>query len=205
MKLNTDLHPGPGSTGSGPIPPGATDLSVSMIAANLRALVFIVPAGVLLAGLYGGIHGWGPLLRTFPADLLPLLGALAVAVVLHEAIHGIVWVLAGRKRRESIRFGVQWQTLTPYANCTEPMEVGAYRLGAMAPGILLGVLPAVAGIATGNAPAFILGAVMTLAAGGDALILWLIRNVPRGAQVQDHPARAGCYVLPDAAGHTGAA
>lgn len=204
MRSSSDATPGPGSTGSAVIPPGATDLSVTMLAANLRALVFILPAGVLLAGLYGGIHGWGPLLRISPADLPPLLGALAVAVVLHEVIHGIVWIIAGRKKRQSIRFGVQWQTLTPYANCTEPMEIGAYRLGAMAPGILLGVLPAVAGIATGNAAAFILGAVMTLAAGGDALILWLIRNVPRGSQVQDHPARAGCYVLPGAAPPTGA-
>jgi hypothetical protein len=35
----------------------------------------------------------------------------------------------------------------------------------------------------------------TAAAGGDWLILWLIRGVKAGSLVEDHPSNAGCYVL----------
>ena len=38
-------------------------------------------------------------------------------------------------------------------------------------------------------------AVAAEAAGGDWLVLWLLRGVSPGAFVEDHPTRAGCYVL----------
>ena len=47
-------------------------------------------------------------------------------------------------------------------------------------------------------PIMIFGLLFTLASGGDLLILWLIRKVKPGEFVQDHPTRAGCYVIEDA-------
>jgi len=37
--------------------------------------------------------------------------------------------------------------------------------------------------------------VFIFAAGGDLLVLWVIRNVDARAMVQDHPSRAGCLVV----------
>lgn len=34
-----------------------------------------------------------------------------------------------------------------------------------------------------------------LAAGGDVLIIWLIRNVEAGKLVKDNATRAGCYII----------
>jgi hypothetical protein len=34
-----------------------------------------------------------------------------------------------------------------------------------------------------------------LAAGGDLMVLWLIRGVRRGQFVQDHPTQVGCYLI----------
>ena len=78
---------------------------------------------------------------------------------------------------------------------TEPMAAHAYRLGAAMPGLVLGVLPWLFGLATGNGPAFLFGLLFTIAALGDAMILWLLRGVAPEAQVIDHPSRAGCYVM----------
>lgn len=39
------------------------------------------------------------------------------------------------------------------------------------------------------------GLFFILAAGGDILILWLLRNVKSSSFVQDHPTRVGCYIL----------
>ncbi|HET6528317.1 MAG TPA: hypothetical protein VFG39_06165, partial [Balneolaceae bacterium] len=39
------------------------------------------------------------------------------------------------------------------------------------------------------------GLLFTLAAGGDILILWLLRKVDDGLLVQDHPDLVGCVVL----------
>jgi len=60
---------------------------------------------------------------------------------------------------------------------------------------VLGLLPSLVGIVTGNAPIMLFGLFFTFAAGGDALVLWLIRKVDPNALVEDHPTNAGCYVL----------
>jgi hypothetical protein len=38
------------------------------------------------------------------------------------------------------------------------------------------------------------GLLFTFAAGGDALVLWLLRGVAPHRLVEDHPTRAGCFV-----------
>ncbi len=70
-----------------------------------------------------------------------------------------------------------------------------YRIGAVMPLILLGILPSLYAIAEGQAGLIAFGLFFTFAAGGDMLILWLLRDIPANALVEDHPTRAGCYVL----------
>lgn len=178
-------------------PAGRTDRSVSMAEANLYSLAFALPAAVLLVGGYVGVWGGAALTQGMDLvwdDAFVALLVLVAGVVAHEGIHGVTWQLAGRKPAGTVRYGFQWKTLTPYAHCTEPMGVRAYRLGALMPGLLLGLLPALAGLGTGHSGVMLFGLLFTLAAGGDVLVLWLIRDLPAGARVEDHPSRAGCYV-----------
>ena len=173
------------------------DLSISIVKANLYSVIFIIP-GILLAFIYFII--WRNNLKA--VELQPsvfqrgtFLLAAVLGIVLHELIHGFSWAYFGKKSIETIKFGVYWKKLTPYAHCTEPMEVSAYRLGAMMPGLLLGVFPYLLGVIGGNVLIMFFGLLLTFIAGGDALILWLIRDVKPGQLVEDHPTRAGCYVI----------
>ena len=104
-------------------------------------------------------------------------------------------MLAGRKPLSSIKFGFQWKTLTPYAHIKEPVEVNVYRIGAFMPGFILGILIYFISLIFGDGNLFWFSVIHTTAAGGDWLILWLIRNVKACALVEDHPTNAGCYVL----------
>lgn len=127
--------------------------------------------------------------------VLPMILIFAAAVVAHEAIHGITWALAARLKQSEIKYGVLWKTLTPYAHPTVPITARAYRIGAAMPGLALGLLPSLVGLATGNATLTGWGAVLFSLACGDLLILLAIRSVPPGALVRDHPSRFGCEVL----------
>jgi len=170
-------------------------LTVSMAQANLFALLMIVPVGTL-GVIYGLLWGGRRLFEGFLAlDLAQFLLVFIIGIVLHEAIHGLTWMITARKPARAIKVGFQLKTLTPYAHCREPMPVEAYRLGTMMPGLLLGLLPVIAGLVTGNTALMLFGLLFTLAAGGDALILWLLRQVKSGQWVEDHPTEAGCYVL----------
>ena len=168
-----------------------------MAAANGYALAFVVPATAVLLGAFLALHGWRPLYAaTDGAFGRPLLAVVvfAAGVLAHEALHAAAWRLAGRVPAGTVRLGFQWKSLTPYAHCAVPMAAGAYRIGAAVPGVVLGLLPALLGLATGGGALFLFGLLFTLAAGGDAFILWLRRDVPAELLVADHPERAGCYV-----------
>jgi len=105
------------------------------------------------------------------------------------------WVIFGHKPFSAIKFGFQWKSLTPYAHLKEPVEVTPYRIGAFMPGLILGILPYFLSLALGDGNLFWFSLIHISAAGGDWLILWLIRNVKRGALVEDYPSHAGCYVI----------
>lgn len=123
-----------------------------------------------------------------------LVPGLLGGVVLHELIHGVSWVLFGRKPFRSIRYGMQWKTLTPYAHCAEPMAARAYRRGAAMPAVVIGVIPAAAGLAAGNGAWTLYGTIFLAAATGDFIVLWILRGISGETFVEDHPSRAGCYV-----------
>jgi hypothetical protein len=169
------------------------DLSISMARANVIVMFISIPVVILQFALFVGLHGLEGLKPTWSTALLIV--AVLLGIVIHELIHGVSWVLFGRKPFASVKFGFQWQTLTPYAHLKEPVEVNAYRLGAFLPGFLLGILIYVLSLLLGNGDLFWFSLVHTSAAGGDWLILWLIRHVKAGMQVEDHPTHAGCYVL----------
>jgi hypothetical protein len=142
---------------------------------------------------FWGVHPLAAPVR-HPFALLIFAAVFLAGVVLHELVHGVAWKLASGKPWSAISFGFNVAGLTPYAHCSEPMKARAYRIGAFAPALLLGILPATIGLLSGNAWPFVYGILFLVAAAGDFLILWLLRGVPGDRQVEDHPTRAGCYV-----------
>ena len=174
------------------------DLSVSMVAANIYSLVFAVPLAIIFVALYLGI--WGnpglvqareEMVRHFVLFILLFL----LGIFLHELIHGAAWAILGKKSLKAIHYGMNWKVLSPYAHCREPLLVGPYRLGAILPGIILGFIPAIAGIASGIGWVFLFGLIFTVAAGGDMVVLWLLRHENSREWVLDHDSRAGCYLI----------
>ena len=168
------------------------DLSISMARANIIVLFISVPVALLQVLIFVMLHGMDNLAITWGSFLL---FAVLLGIGMHELIHGISWVIFGRKPFSAIKFGFQWKTVTPYAHLKEPVEVNAYRIGGFMPGFILGILPYGLSLLLGDGNLFWFSLVHTAAAGGDWLILWLLRNVKLATLVEDHPTNAGCYVL----------
>lgn len=178
--------------------PPVTDRSVSLGRANVVALAAALP--VLAACIGPFALAWGGRAVADGAAWWSdrpgaMFAALIGGVFVHEALHALAWRASARLPPGSVRLGVNWKMATPYAHCAVPMPARAYRIGAAAPGVVLGLAPVVASWLTGSGALLLFGLLFTLAAGGDALILWLLRGVPPHARVVDHPERAGCYVL----------
>jgi len=167
---------------------------MSIAAASSFTLLFVLPALVLLVILYGAI--WG-IDRFFEGvsrflDWKSIIPVLLLGVPAHEAIHGLTWLWLGRIPKEDIKFGIR--SLTPYTHCEVPMPASIYRAGAIMPGLILGLIPYSIGLVTGSSWHISFGLVYIFAAGGDILILWILRGVKAETRVEDHPSRVGCYV-----------
>ncbi len=169
------------------------DVSIPMNEATGKSLLISIPIAVIQAALFFSIHDLPALstdIKMTTYGFLLLFGILA-----HELIHMFVWALFAKKPLRVFKLGFQWKSLTPYAHCKEPMDIQPYRLGSFAPGLLLGILPWLMSLFTGNFLLFFFGFLYTTAAGGDFLILWIIRNIKPNTLVEDHPTHAGCYVI----------
>lgn len=172
------------------------DISISMGKANILGTLIAIPTAVLQAALFASIHGVGAFAPEMNPTLLFIL--VLAGIPIHEFIHGLTWILFGNKPFSVIQFGFLWKTLTPYAHVKEPLDVNAYRWGAFMPGLWLGMIPFFLAIFTGSGDLLWFSLLHTSAASGDWLVLWIIRSVSSGLLVEDHPKKAGCFVLEQA-------
>jgi hypothetical protein len=174
------------------------DRSISIVRANVLMLAITVPLIAVLIAAYLAAWNTGNLVTGLERFLRwrVVIPTLVIGIPLHEALHGLTWVAFGRRPLSDVRFGFQWKTITPYAHLQVPVPATAYRWGAAMPAILLGFAPYLIGLGLGRGWIAWLGFFFIFTAGGDLLVLWLLRGVDGKALTEDHPSRAGCYVYP---------
>lgn len=173
------------------------ELTVSIVKANIFAVVLLIPLLIAGGGLFflrnqsmsGGLGKMNPLL--FAALFFAM-------IVVHELIHGLSWSLFAENHWKDIEFGFMKQYLTPYCTCGVPLKKGSYIFGALTPLVLLGILPMIAGILTNSLGLLLLGVIMADAAAGDILIVWKIlryRSEAGTIVYIDHPTQAGGVIF----------
>lgn len=169
------------------------DLTVRVLQANIMAVIIMLPFAALAVVVYLFAHPSNS--GDFSLAMCTVfLIALFVSIVLHEAIHGLIWGFFAKGRWNAIAFGVIWKMLTPYCTCTEPLTKQQYIVGAAMPTLILGF--GLAGIAAniGSCWLFALSELMIFSGGGDFLIiLKLLLHRCRGREVlyYDHPYECG--------------
>lgn len=173
------------------------ELTVSIVKANIFAVVLLIPLLIAGVGLFflrnhsmsGGLGKMNPLLFAV---------LFFAMIVVHELIHGLSWSLFAENRWKDIEFGFMKQYLTPYCTCAVPLGKGAYIFGALMPLVLLGILPMIVGILADNLGLLLLGVILADAAAGDILIVWKIlryRSEAGTVVYIDHPTQAGGVIF----------
>ena len=174
-------------------------LTIDLVWANIFGVIILIPI-VLMYGLPYFLI-WKDEFQFSDFSLIHFIGKfwlvfafIIAGVVAHELIHGIVWAKYAKNGFRSIKFGVMWKMLTPYCHCIEPLKVSQYIIGAIMPSIILGLIPAILAIITGNFLLLVFGIFFTMAACGDFLTIYALRNEKMDYLVEDHPSEAGCFV-----------
>lgn len=117
-----------------------------------------------------------------------------LVIVVHELLHATCWAVGGEGKY--VHFGIAPRKMMVYAHYSAPLSARVYRIGALMPAIVMGILPGLAGIVSGKGALAGWGALMLGFAAGDLLVVWSIRGVESRATILDHPENPGCYVLP---------
>ena len=174
-----------------------TQLTIGLVSANLILVLIGIPFLILSMFLFFHINGTVDL--SFGAvKTLSLIAVMIVLTVIHELIHGAAWSLFCENGWKDIDFGFIVQYLTPYCTCATPLPRWSYVIGALAPLVILGVVPYIIGLFSCSAYVLFLGIIMILAAGGDIMLtIKLLKFKAEGSEVlvYDHPTEAGSVVF----------
>ena len=174
-----------------------TELTISIVKANVFAIVLLIPVMVIGFGLFFLLNREFRMARSV-SDMLLLAGGVLILTVAHELVHGLSWALFTGQHMKDIEFGFMKEYLTPYCACKVPLKKGQYIFGALMPLVLVGLVPLAAGILTGYFPLLLIGIVMTVSAAGDIMIVWnILRYRSAAAEVLyvDHPTQGGGIIF----------
>ncbi|MDL2235372.1 DUF3267 domain-containing protein [Christensenellaceae bacterium OttesenSCG-928-L17] len=169
----------------------AEELTISVFKANVQALLLSAPFWALGIWLFFR-HGNSSITLHVQNALLFFLLYL-VSIPVHELLHGLFWSVSCERGFSSIQFGVM-EGLTPYCHCMEPLTKRRYLLGAIAPLLLLGILPSAIAIWAGRPFLLLFGLFSITSAGGDMAILLLLLQ-SKARLFLDHPTKCGFLAL----------
>lgn len=173
-------------------------LTIDLVKANVKALYYLIFFAVIFAVPYLLIWGFNskPLFETGNKIIdyaFPFL-LFVTGIILHELVHGIFFARYAKNGFRSVKFGIMWKALAPYAHCKEPLKIKQYTIALLTPLIFVGIIPAIIGLITGSALLTIFGIILSGGAAGDLMIYDLIKKENPEDYVQDHPNEAGCWI-----------
>jgi hypothetical protein len=171
------------------------EYTISMKRANAVALFLIIPVAILFIIPFYLVWDRNIFNCIKSIGLLWVLLSIPFGIVLHELSHGVVWAMFAKKGFHSIRFGIMWEYLTPYCHCSEPLKAWQYICGGIAPLMIMGVLPGIYALITGNTFLMFFAMFFTWAAGGDIQSIWMLRKFNMNQKIVDHPVELGFIVI----------
>ncbi len=171
------------------------EVSITIEEAGYRTLKMVVPFLLICGVPFFVIHGWTPLEQiSFACMVLFILSGL-VGIIIHELIHALVFALFSLRGFSSIRFGMDRKTLSPYCHPVGIIKVWVYRLGALAPLVVLGLVPLIISFFLGNIAFLLFGFIFSIAAGGDIISVWMTRGLSKSDIIMDHQSKLGFYII----------
>ncbi len=174
-----------------------TKLSINLIFANGFSVLVLVLAAVpslILYAIRANIH-IADILRSFlDTGLLwnvMLLILIIVGIFAHEVIHGMYFSLYAKGGWNAISFGILMKYLTPYCHCSEPIRLVQYIISALAPSVILGLVPIVLSLILVNPQLMLFGIIFVAAGSGDVLLVFPLIQERADSYVLDLRDEAG--------------
>jgi hypothetical protein len=120
--------------------------------------------------------------------------SVVVAIFLHELMHGAIFAAYARRGFKAIQFGFSTTLGSPYCHCKDPIKIKHYRRAGIAPFVILGLLPLLFGLITGEAWCKTFGLLLSVGGFGDLLVWFKLLKYNGNLMILDHPEKMGFYI-----------
>jgi hypothetical protein len=173
------------------------EITIPLGRANIYSFLIFFIATVAFGVPFALIWGWDTFLvsiRSFLSEYFIFFLSIVGGVIMHELLHAVTWAAYCKNGLRSVKFGFNWQHLSPYVHCSEYLRKPYYVAGVVMPGLVLGLLPAILSIFLGSGWMLWFGVFFTAGAAGDLLCLLKLRPVANAAEIIDHPEHLGFKV-----------
>ena len=156
-------------------------------------LLFIV----VFAPLFIWVNGLDALLKITLAKYIIFFITLIASIFVHEGLHALGWIIATPGIAKNIKFDFIARTFTPCCYTYTPMKFRAFMVGTFMPFLVLGLIPTILGIITGEVFFLAFGLTNIGCAGGDLLYAITLRHTKPDADIVlvDHPTQFGYVCL----------
>ena len=180
-----------------------TEVKISAIWANAFAFIVLAVAVVLFGIPFfmiwlrnvpmNRIYNTSISLQTRLINIAIGLSVLIPGFIAHELIHGVFFALFAENKFKSVKFGIlpASKLFTPYCHCNEKLRMNHYRIAAIMPLVILGIVPVIISIVFGNLLLFCFGILFTMAAAGDILMFIKLMKEKKDTWIFDSPTDIG--------------
>ena len=159
--------------------------------ANMYSLILMIPLIVIYLMVFISVWGNEKLNVLEEHNVGVLIITAVIGIAFHEIIHGLTWIILTQNRISSLKFGFSWKFMTPFCHYRKSIKVRFYRVGIVMPLIILGILPSVIALVTGNGFLYLWGIFFTCIATGDIIVLFMLRKLSAEEYVFDHSKKMG--------------
>ncbi len=140
---------------------------------------------------------FSPLLHFFNSfDHFGLLIILMLpSVIFHELLHALTAIIFSKGKLNTVSFGFDKKTLSPYTHCKKPLYVWQYKIVLILPGIILGILPGLLSIFISSPDLLLFGIIFSIGALGDFLVYSILNKFDTKTKIKDHPNTLGFFIV----------
>ncbi len=165
-----------------------TSTSRTIVIIFFSAILFII----LIDLLYIMIWHTGLSIFQLSIPVWQFLMLVAIGIPTHELIHGLVFSMYSKNGFRSIRFSIK--NFNPYCHFLEPLKAHQFKVVAVAPFFILGLVPVITALIYNILWLAKYGILFTIGAGGDIWIFFMLNRFDKSQKIQDHPEKMGFIV-----------
>lgn len=166
-------------------------ISVPVLTRFIWTITILIPIGGLL--IY--IFLWGYSTSFLGFQWIAATISCLVSIPVHEAIHYYGFIIFDGVDKSYVQFKLNPKSMTPYVVCKAATTVGRYKMAALLPFLVLGIIPVAYGLLVREPTILVIGIINASGCAGDLVLFSLLLRLDNRNLVARHKDRIGFVVV----------